>query len=75
MTSVKAVEKGMVIADQTATQLEDVADNSRTITEQVGNIADTLETQTTAIHQINEVSIRTADSFAACALWSASTVT
>ena len=53
-TSVKAVEKGMVIADQTATQLEDVADNSRTITEQVGNIADTLETQTTAIHQINE---------------------
>ncbi len=44
----------MVIADQTATQLEDVADNSRTITEQVGNIADTLETQTTAIHQINE---------------------
>ena len=25
-TSVKAVEKGMVIADQTATQLEDVAD-------------------------------------------------
>ena len=50
-TSVKAVEKGMVIADQTATQLEDVADNSRTITEQVGNIADTLETQTTAIHQ------------------------
>ena len=29
-TSVKAVEKGMVIADQTATQLEDVADNSRT---------------------------------------------
>ena len=53
-TSVKAVEKGMVIADQTATQLEDVADNSRTITEQVGNIADTLESQTTAIHQINE---------------------
>ena len=39
---------------ETATQLEDVADNSRTITEQVGNIADTLETQTTAIHQINE---------------------
>ena len=53
-TSVKAVEKGMVIADQTATQLQDVANSSKTITQEVGNIADTLETQTTAIHQINE---------------------
>ena len=53
-TSVKAVEKGMVIADQTATQLQDVANSSKTITQEVGNIADALETQTTAIHQINE---------------------
>ena len=53
-SSVKAVEKGMVIANQTATQLEDVADNSKTITQEVNGIAETLETQTTAIHQIND---------------------
>lgn len=53
-SSVKAVEKGMVIATNTATQLGEVADSSKVITEAVGNIASTLETQTTAIHQINE---------------------
>ena len=53
-TSVKAVEKGMVIAGQTAAQLEDVAENSKIITEKVTNIAETLETQTTEIRQINE---------------------
>ena len=53
-TSVKAVEKGMVIAGQTAAQLEDVAENSKIITEEVTNIAETLETQTTEILQINE---------------------
>lgn len=53
-TSVKAVEKGMVIAGQTAAQLEDVAGNSKIITEEVTNIAETLETQTTEIQQINE---------------------
>ena len=53
-TSVKAVEKGMVIAGQTAAQLEDVAENSKLITEEVTNIAETLETQTTEIRQINE---------------------
>ena len=53
-TSVKAVEKGMVIAGQTAAQLEDVAENSKIITEEVTNIAETLETQTTEIQQINE---------------------
>ena len=52
-TSVKAVEKGMVIAGQTAAQLEDVAENSKMITEEVTNIAETLETQTTEIQQIN----------------------
>ena len=52
-TSVKAVEKGMVIAGQTAAQLEDVAENSKIITEEVTNIAETLETQTTEIQQIN----------------------
>ena len=53
-SSVRAVEKGMVIATNTATQLGEVADSSKVITEEVGNIASTLETQTTAIHQINE---------------------
>lgn len=53
-TSVKAVEKGMVIAGQTAAKLEKVAESSKTITEEVANIADTLETQTTEIYQINQ---------------------
>lgn len=53
-TSVKAVEKGMVIAGQTATQLEEVAESSKIITKEVTNIAETLETQTTEIQQINE---------------------
>lgn len=53
-TSVKAVEKGMVIAGQTAAQLEEVAENSKLITTEVTNIAETLETQTTEIKQINE---------------------
>ena len=54
-TSVKAVEKGMVIAGQTAAQLEEVAENSKLITTEVTNIAETLETQTTEIEQINDV--------------------
>lgn len=53
-TSVRAVEKGMVIAGQTAAQLEEVAENSKLITTEVTNIAETLETQTTEIKQINE---------------------
>lgn len=53
-TSVKAVEKGMVIAGQTAAQLEEVAENSKVITTEVTNIAETLGTQTTEIKQINE---------------------
>ena len=53
-TSVKAVEKGMVIAGQTAAQLEELAENSKLITTEVTNIAETLETQTTEIKQINE---------------------
>ena len=53
-TSVKAVEKGMVIAGQTASQLQEVAENSQIITKEVINIADTLETQTTEIKQIND---------------------
>ena len=53
-TSVKAVEKGMVSAGQTAAQLEEVAENSKVITTEVTHIAETLETQTTEIKQINE---------------------
>ena len=53
-TSVQAVEKGMNIAEQTASQLEEVAENSKVITKEVINIADTLETQTSEIKQINE---------------------
>ena len=53
-TSVKAVEKGMVIAGQTAAQLEEVSENSKEITKEVTNIAETLEMQTTEIQQINE---------------------
>ena len=34
--------------------MEDVAENSKIITEEVTNIAETLETQTTEIRQINE---------------------
>lgn len=52
--SVQAVEKGMNIAEQTASQLEEVAENSKVITKEVINIADTLETQTSEIKQINE---------------------
>ena len=53
-TSVHAVEKGMVIAGETATQLEDVAASSKIITEEVANIADTLETQTSEIQEIHQ---------------------
>ena len=53
-TSVRAVKKGMTIADETATQLEEVAGNSKMITEEVADIADTLEKQTVEIQQINE---------------------
>ena len=44
----------MTIADETATQLEEVAGNSKMITEEVTDIADTLEQQTAEIKQINE---------------------
>lgn len=53
-SSMNAVEKGMRIADETAKRLSDVADNSKVITQDVGEIADTLEAQTTAINQVNE---------------------
>lgn len=53
-TSVAAVEKGMVIANDTASQLGAVVDNSRHIVDEVNNIADVLNTQTEAIKQVDE---------------------
>ena len=44
----------MVVAKETATQLEEVADGSKVITQEVTGIAETLETQTAEIKQINE---------------------
>lgn len=52
-SSVKAVEKGMVIADETASQLKNVVDDSRAITIEVGEVAVALESQTEAISQID----------------------
>lgn len=52
--SVSAVERGMVIANETAEKLEKVADNSKQITVDVNDIAETLKAQTDVIHQINE---------------------
>lgn len=53
-TSVKAVEKGMVIADETARQLRQVVDDSKAITKEVSGVAAALEAQTEAISQIDE---------------------
>lgn len=53
-SSVHAVEKGMVIADETARQLENVVSGSKMITEKVNEIAVDLEEQTKSIEQINE---------------------
>ena len=53
-TSVAAVEKGMVIANDTASQLGVVVDNSRHIVDEVNNIADVLNTQTEAIKQVDD---------------------
>lgn len=53
-SSVNAVEKGMVIAGDTARQLENVVENSKVITEEVNSVATALEEQTISIVQINE---------------------
>ena len=52
-TSVHAVEKGMVVADETAELLESVVDGSRVITQEVTEIATELEAQAVSINQIN----------------------
>ncbi|MDD2971281.1 MAG: methyl-accepting chemotaxis protein [Lachnospiraceae bacterium] len=53
-SSVRAVGKGMVVATETAQELETVVNNSRTITGEVTEVAKELEEQTQAIQQINE---------------------
>ncbi|MCQ5166264.1 methyl-accepting chemotaxis protein [Roseburia hominis] len=53
-TSVNAVGKGMLLAEETAEQLEEIAKNSKVITEEVSGIAQTLADQTVEIQQINE---------------------
>lgn len=52
--SVQAVEKGMVIANETAHQLENVAAGSKVITSHVNDVASALQEQTTAIAEMNE---------------------
>ena len=52
-SSVRAVEKGMVIADETAKQLENVVTGSRVITEEVNKVADALGAQEESFKQIN----------------------
>lgn len=52
-SSVSAVEKGMVVAKETAAQLEEVVDTSKIITREVTGIAETLETQAAEMKQIN----------------------
>ncbi|MBO5146529.1 MAG: HAMP domain-containing protein [Lachnospiraceae bacterium] len=52
-SSVKAVEKGMVIADDTAKQLENVVAGSKIITEDVNGVAMALEAQEESFKQIN----------------------
>ena len=53
-TSVDAVGKGVLLAEETARQLEEIADNSKIITQEVAGIAETFADQTVEIQQINQ---------------------
>ena len=53
-TSVEAVEKGKIIADETAKQLEKVVESSKTATTEVYKIALALETDAETMAQINQ---------------------
>lgn len=52
-SSVSAVERGMIIADETAKQLENAVEGSKEITEKVNQIATASEEQSEAVVQIN----------------------
>lgn len=51
--SMRAVEKGIAIADETAQQLAQVLASSRIVTTEVGKVADALEAQNDSFAQIN----------------------
>ncbi len=51
--SMDAVEKGMVIAEETAQQLEQVLEGSKVITQEVNGVAAVLEEQAQSMNQIN----------------------
>ena len=51
--SVRAVEKGMIIADETAVTLEQAVEGSKIITEDVNKVAGALESQMASFTQIN----------------------
>ena len=53
-SSVRAVEKGMVIAGETAKQLEDVVGGANRITQKVNDVAAALDEQSVEIVQVNE---------------------
>ncbi len=52
-SSMRAVKKGVVIAEETAKQLENVVTGSKTITEEVNKVASALEAQEDSFAQIN----------------------
>ncbi len=52
-TSIQAVKKGLVIADETAKQLENVVAGSEMITDEVNKVAEALTAQKEAFSQIN----------------------
>lgn len=52
-SSMRAVKKGVVIAEETAKQLENVVSGSKTITEEVTKVANALEAQEDSFAQIN----------------------
>lgn len=53
-TSVKSVERGMVIADEAAEQLKNVVTGAQVASEEVNRVAAALEEQADSMNQINE---------------------
>lgn len=53
-TSVKSVERGMVIADEAADQLKNVVSGAQVASEEVSRVAAALEEQADSMNQINE---------------------
>lgn len=53
-TSVRAVERGMVIARETAQQLENAVEGSKVITDEVNGVATVLEDQAVSIEKIQK---------------------